>query len=71
MFDKLGDRDRPRQPANDVHVIDPSTSSSRETTRFLNVMAKQSEHFFPKFQILQERLTVLRAEDDMQPDLRQ
>jgi len=71
VFDKIRNRDRTRQSAHDVDVINPATGPPRETTGPFNVVTEHAKHFFAEFRVLKECLAILRTEDKVQPDLRQ
>lgn len=71
VIDEFVDGDRPGDTTYQVNMINPSARTLRKTVQFLNVMTQNSKYLLSKLIILQKRLAVFGAENDVQPNLGQ
>ena len=69
-FDMLNERrncDSPREPADDMDMVDPRTGSQRTATDLVDVIPKHATPLVSKSVVLKEGSAVLRTEDHVQP----
>jgi hypothetical protein len=65
---QVGNRDRARQPAQDVNVIAPTADPGRRTRRLLGVVAEHPKHFLAEVGTLKVHAAFPRAEYEMHPN---
>ena len=67
MLNERRNRDSPREPADDMDMVDPRTGSQRMVTDLVDMIPRHATHLVSKSVVQKESLAVLRTEDHVQP----